>query len=165
MLTGIGETSEDKIDHILKIREVQDKTGGFTAFIAWTFQPKNTQLENALSGSHDYLKTLAISRLYLDNFDHIGASWLTQGPKVAQLALACGADDLGNTLIEENVIRSTGQAHRTTVAEMKRITEEAGLTLRQRDTFFNWLPPSPRPPTADSPLPKGEREITDGGCI
>ncbi|OHB45349.1 MAG: dehypoxanthine futalosine cyclase, partial [Planctomycetes bacterium GWE2_41_14] len=106
MMFGHIETVEERIEHLEKIRTLQDETGGFTAFIAWTFQPKNTRLDTALIGSFDYLKTITISRLYLDNIVNIQASWVTQGAKIAQLSLKFGANDMGSTMIEENVVRA-----------------------------------------------------------
>lgn len=139
MMFGHVETLDERIEHLERLRRLQDETHGFIHFVPWTFKPGNTELGGHEIGAHEYLKMVALARLYLDNFDHIGASWLTQGSKVAQIALTCGADDLGNTLFEENVINSTGQAHRTTVAEMKRITAELGLALKQRDSFFGYV--------------------------
>ena len=118
MMFGHVETIEERIEHLEKIRSLQDETGGFTAFIAWTFQPKNTRLDSALLGSYEYLKTLAISRLYLDNVANIQASWVTQGAKISQLALRCGANDMGSTMIEENVVRAAGVSYRLSKDEI-----------------------------------------------
>ncbi|WP_347275513.1 cyclic dehypoxanthinyl futalosine synthase [Candidatus Kuenenia sp.] len=136
MMFGHIETTEERIEHFEKIRQLQDKTGGFTAFIAWTFQPKNTQLENALSGSHDYLKTLAISRLYLDNIENIQASWVTQGAKIAQLSLKFGANDMGSTMIEENVVKAAGVSYTMEKEEIEFLINDAGYQAKQRDLYY-----------------------------
>ena len=128
MMFGHIETVEERIEHLEKIRKLQDETGGFTAFIAWTFQPKNTRLDTALIGSFDYLKTIAISRLYLDNIANIQASWVTQGSKIAQLSLKFGANDMGSTMIEENVVRAAELVTRWT----KRKLNYLSMTLDTR---------------------------------
>ncbi|MEK6589960.1 MAG: cyclic dehypoxanthinyl futalosine synthase [Nitrospinota bacterium] len=150
MMYGHIESYRDRIDHLIKIRELQDNTGGFTAFIPWSFQSKNHPpsppfLKRGIKGGSgiDYLKTLSISRLMLDNFDNIQASWVTQGHKVAQLALFFGANDMGSTMIEENVVRAAGVSFRISEAEIRRLIEDAGFRAMRRDTFYQ---PSSNPP-------------------
>jgi cyclic dehypoxanthinyl futalosine synthase len=121
MMFGHVETLEDRVVHLLKIRELQDETGGFTAFIPWTFQPENTQLKRASVSSYDYLRTLAVSRIALDNFENIQASWVTQGDKIAQIALFFGANDMGSTMLEENVVRAAGVSFQMTEAQICRL--------------------------------------------
>lgn len=136
MMFGHVETIEERIEHLEKLRSLQDETGGFTAFIAWTFQPKNTRLDTALLGSYEYLKTLAISRLYLDNVANIQASWVTQGAKISQLALRYGANDMGSTMIEENVVRAAGVSYRMSKDEIEFLIKDAGYEPRQRDLYY-----------------------------
>ncbi|MGH7830972.1 MAG: dehypoxanthine futalosine cyclase, partial [Candidatus Binatia bacterium] len=139
MMFGHVETLEQRIAHLKQLRDLQDRTGGFFAFIPWTYVPGNSPLGGESVGGHEYLKTLAISRLYLDNFKNIQISWLTQGIKVAQIAMQFGGNDMGSTLLEENVVRSTGVPNATTVDEIRRVVSEVGKTPRQRDTFYNYL--------------------------
>lgn len=138
MMFGVGESFAHRVEHLLRIRELQDETGGFTAFIPWTFQDENTELEGQVptSGGYDYLRTLAISRIALDNIQHVQGSWLTQGAKVGQLSLFFGADDLGSIMLEENVVAAAGISNRLTVAEMERIITDAGFTPRKRRTLY-----------------------------
>ena len=145
MMFGHIETVEERVEHLEKIRNLQDETGGFTAFIAWTFQPKNTQLDNThdskhsgigLIGSFDYLKTVAISRLYLDNIANIQASWVTQGAKIAQLSLKFGANDMGSTMIEENVVRAAGVSYQMDKEEIESLINDLGYKARQRDLYY-----------------------------
>ncbi len=132
MMFGHVETVEDRIEHMQRLRELQDRTGGFTAFIPWPFQPGNTAIDVRPATGQEYLRTLAISRIFLDNFQNIQASWVTQGPKVAQISLFFGANDFGSTMIEENVVAAAGVSHRLSEAEIRRIVEGAGFTPRQR---------------------------------
>jgi cyclic dehypoxanthinyl futalosine synthase len=136
MMFGHVETVEERIDHLMAIRDLQDRTGGFTAFIPWTFQPGHTELALTEAKGVEYLRTLALSRLVLDNVPNIQASWVTQGSKVAQLALYFGANDLGSTMIEENVVAATGVSHRLSLDEMKHLITTADFTPCQRDTFY-----------------------------
>jgi cyclic dehypoxanthinyl futalosine synthase len=138
MMFGHVESYEERVEHLIKVRDLQDETGGFTAFICWTFQPNNTRLAHIPPvGSFEYLKTLAISRLMLDNFANLQASWVTQGPKIGQIALKFGANDLGGTMIEENVVRATGAGyHHTPPDEMTRWIEEMGYVAKQRDFYY-----------------------------
>jgi cyclic dehypoxanthinyl futalosine synthase len=139
MMFGHREKLEDRVEHLARIRALQDETGGFTAFIPWTFQPHNTEIGGMTAGGVEYLKTLAISRLFLDNFDNIQASWVTQGSKIAQLALRFGANDLGSTMIEENVVRAAGVTFRMSLQEMREIIGDAGFAPRQRDCYYRLI--------------------------
>jgi cyclic dehypoxanthinyl futalosine synthase len=133
MMFGHLETKEERLEHLRRIRTAQDETHGFTAFIPWPFQPDNTlyaDLEK--TSAFEYLKTLALTRIYLDNFDNIQASWVTQGPKVAQLSLSFGANDFGSTMIEENVVAAAGVSFRLTEQEIRRLVTDAGFIPRQR---------------------------------
>ncbi len=132
MMFGHIETPRERIIHMDRLRQVQDRTGGFTAFIPWPFQPGNTAIETRSATAHEYLKLLAVSRIYLDNFDNIQASWVTQGPKVAQVSLFYGANDFGSTMIEENVVAAAGVSHRLSEQEIRRHITEAGFEPRQR---------------------------------
>ncbi len=139
MMFGHIETLEERLLHLFKIRELQDRTGGFTAFIPWTFQPHNTRLHVRKATAAEYLRTVAISRLVLDNIANIQASWVTQGAKIAQTALFFGANDMGSTMIEENVVAAAGTSFRLSREEMVRLIETAGFKAQQRDTFYNEL--------------------------
>ncbi len=138
MMFGCGEEHRHRVNHLERIRRIQEDTGGFTAFIPWMFAPENTALGRKVpqTTAVDYLKTLAISRLYLDNIDHIQSSWLTPGIKVCQVGLQFGADDVGSILIEENVVYAAGVRNRTNEAELRRIIFEAGFIPAQRDTLY-----------------------------
>ncbi len=144
MMFGHVETLEDRVVHLEKIRQLQDETGGFTAFIPWTFQPKNTALSLSTKkrvdfevGGFDYLRTLAVSRLYLDNIPNVQASWVTQGAKIAQLALRFGANDMGSTMIEENVVKAAGVNYRIKKEDIISIIEDLGFHAMQRDCYYN----------------------------
>jgi len=141
MMFGVGEPTAARVAHLLAVRDLQDETGGFTAFIPWTFQDANTDLEGEVepSGGYDYLRTLAISRLALDNIDHVQGSWVTQGPKIGQLALFFGADDLGSIMLEENVVAAAGAEHRMNRHDMERTIAGAGCTPVQRRTLYESL--------------------------
>jgi cyclic dehypoxanthinyl futalosine synthase len=133
MMFGHVESLENRIEHLQRIRDLQDRTGGFTAFIPWPFQPDNTVLAHLpKTSAFTYLKMLAVSRIFLDNVDNIQASWVTQGPKVAQLSLSFGANDFGSTMIEENVVAAAGVSFRLTEREIKGLVEGAGYCPRQR---------------------------------
>ncbi|HSN55005.1 MAG TPA: cyclic dehypoxanthinyl futalosine synthase, partial [Candidatus Sulfomarinibacteraceae bacterium] len=129
MMFGVGEAPAARVEHLLGVRALQDRTRGFTAFIPWTFQDRATDLEGEVepAGGFDYLRTLAIARLALDNVDHVQGSWVTQGAKIGQLALYFGADDLGSIMLEENVVAAAGVRFRMTQGEMERTIREAGL--------------------------------------
>lgn len=139
MMFGVGETFEHRINHFQKLYELQEETGGFTAFIPWTFQPKNTALggrgwEEATAV--EYLKTLAISRIYLSNFPNVQSSWVTQGLKVCQMGLHFGGNDVGSVMLEENVVKAAGTTNCTTEEELRRIIRDAGFIPKQRDTLY-----------------------------
>ena len=120
-----------------RLRQLQDETGGFTAFICWTFQPEHTDMADVPpAGAHEYLKTQAIARLYLDNIRNIQSSWVTQGPKIGQLALCFGANDMGSLMIEENVVAAAGTVHYLTLEQIKDAIREAGYQPRQRNVFY-----------------------------
>jgi cyclic dehypoxanthinyl futalosine synthase len=138
MMFGCGEEYRHRVNHLETVRRIQEETGGFTSFIPWMFAPENTPLGKKVpeATAFDYLKTLAISRLYLDNIDHIQSSWLTPGIKICQLGLQFGADDVGSILIEENVVFAAGVRNRTNEAELRRIIFDAGYTPAQRDTLY-----------------------------
>lgn len=143
MMFGSLETTAERIEHLARLRDLQDHSlanagRGFTAFIPWTFQPANTALaEVAPATAVDYLRMLAVARLFLDNFPHLQASWVTQGAKIAQMALSFGADDLGSTMIEENVVAAAGANFRLSREEMVRLAGDLGYKACQRDTFYN----------------------------
>lgn len=132
MMFGEGETFDQRIEHLERLRELQDRTGGFTAFIPWTFQPRNTLMEMPEISSMEYLKFLALSRLYLDNINNIQASWVTQGPMIGQLALFWGANDFGSTMLEENVVAATGVHFRLPEEELRALVTRAGFTPSRR---------------------------------
>ena len=138
MMFGCGEEYRHRVNHLERLRRIQEDTGGFTAFIPWMFAPENTALGKKVpeATAVDYLRTLAISRLYLDNIDHIQSSWLTPGIKVCQVGLQFGADDVGSILIEENVVYAAGVRNRTNEAELRRIITDAGYIPAQRDTLY-----------------------------
>lgn len=133
MMFGHLETLAERIEHLARLRELQDRTGGFTAFIPWPFQPTNTALAHvATATGMSYLRMLAVSRIFLDNFANIQASWVTQGPKIAQLSLFFGANDFGSTMIEENVVAAAGVSFRLSEPEIRQLVESAGFTPSQR---------------------------------
>jgi len=156
MMFGHIETVAERIEHLRRIRDLQDETGGFTAFIPWTFQPGGTALGRTpplpavpgvepdgshlvLAGSHEYLKTLALARLFLDNIPHLQASWVTQGPQVGQLALFFGANDMGSVMMEENVVSATGTTFRLTEADIRRLISDAGWKPCRRNCYYDIL--------------------------
>ncbi|HEY2759717.1 MAG TPA: cyclic dehypoxanthinyl futalosine synthase [Pirellulales bacterium] len=137
MMFGHIETLAERIEHLKRLRQLQDETGGFTAFICWTFQPEHTEMADIpAAGSFEYLKTQAVSRLYLDNFPNIQSSWVTQGLKMGQLALLYGANDMGSLMIEENVVAEAGTVHYLTLDEIRDAIEELGYTPRQRNVHY-----------------------------
>jgi cyclic dehypoxanthinyl futalosine synthase len=134
---GHVETLAERIEHLERVRQLQDETGGFTAFICWTFQPEHTDMAHIPpAGSFDYLKTQAVARLYLDNLPNIQSSWVTQGLKIGQLALLYGANDMGSLMIEENVVAEAGTVHFLTLDQMRGAIEELGYTARQRNVRY-----------------------------
>ncbi len=136
MMFGHVETIADRIEHLERLRAQQDKSGGFTAFICWTFQAEHTRLKAPTVGAHEYLRTQALGRIYLDNFPSVQSSWVTQGQEVGQVALKYGANDLGSIMIEENVVSQAGATFRMTVTDMRRLISELGYEPRQRDNWY-----------------------------
>ena len=139
MMIGVGETIDHRIRHLERLRNLQDETGGFTAFIPWTFQPENTELAQRNLPevtAAEYLRLLALSRIYLDNFQNVQVSWLTVGLKVGQVGLRFGVNDMGSIMIEENVISAAGARNRANDAELRRVIEDAGFIPRQRTTLY-----------------------------
>tara|TARA_B100000686_G_scaffold279147_1_gene299599 strand:+ start:795 stop:1931 length:1137 start_codon:yes stop_codon:yes gene_type:complete len=136
MMFGHVETLGQRIEHLERVRRQQDDTGGFTAFIAWTFQAENTRLKAPEAGASEYLRMQALSRIYLDNIPNIQSSWVTQGLEVGQVALKYGANDLGSIMIEENVVSEAGTTFRMGVADMRRLIEGLGYEARQRDNWY-----------------------------
>ena len=142
MMYGHVETLEERVEHMRRIRELQDETHGFRAFISWTFQRDGNRLggqgaaTRRMPTSFDYLLTQAVSRIYLDNVDHIQSSWVTQGMKIGQVALGFGADDMGSVMIEENVVSAAGTTHRTSTEELVHLIRALGKTPVQRDTLY-----------------------------
>ncbi len=141
MVVGHMETIEERIMHLLKIRNLQDETGGFRAFIPWTLSPQGTPRMKHFrpAGGEDYLKTLAVSRLMLDNVEHIQSGWLTEGLKLGQIGLAFGCDDMGGTLLEDKVLEPTGIQVHTRREDLIRLIKEAGFIPAQRDTNYKIL--------------------------
>jgi cyclic dehypoxanthinyl futalosine synthase len=139
MMFGHVERVEDRIEHLERLRAQQDKTKGFTAFICWTFQAEHTKLRAPTVGAHEYLRTQALGRIYLDNFPNVQSSWVTQGQEIGQVALKYGANDLGSIMIEENVVSQAGTTFRMSVADMKRLISELGYEPRQRNNWYQLL--------------------------
>jgi len=143
MMYGTVETDAERIEHMMRLRDLQDETGGFTAFITWSFKPDHTELgsEHHLTEATgiDYLRTLALSRIVLDNFDNLQASWVTQGGKVGQLSLAYGANDMGSVMIEENVVRAAGASYCMDELEIVRNIEDAGFVAKRRNMHYELL--------------------------
>ena len=137
MMFGHIETLAERIEHLDRLRELQDETGGFTAFICWSFQPDNTEMAHIpASGSFEYLKTQAVARLYLDNIPNIQSSWVTQGRDIGQLALLFGANDMGSLMLEENVVSAAGTVHHLTLDQMRSAISELGWQPRRRNVFY-----------------------------
>jgi cyclic dehypoxanthinyl futalosine synthase len=139
MMYGTVETKAERIEHMLRLREVQDETGGFTAFITWSYQPEHTERGGSEATGVDYLRTLALARIVLDNFDNLQASWVTQGGKVGQLSLAYGANDMGSVMIEENVVRAAGASYCMDEVEIVLNIEDAGFAARRRNMHYEIL--------------------------
>lgn len=156
MMFGHIETIPERIEHLRRVRDLQDETGGFTAFICWTFQPENTPLGRmpqrpadctdppdgkhlVLAGAHEYLRTLALARLFLDNVANVQASWVTQGPKIGQLALFFGANDMGSVMMEENVVSAAGTTFRLSEDEIRRLITDAGWQPRRRNCYYQLI--------------------------
>lgn len=140
MMFGHVETLAERIEHLDRLRQLQDETGGFTAYICWTFQPDHTDMADVPpAGAFEYLKTQAVSRLYLDNFANIQSSWVTQGEKIGQLALFFGANDMGSLMIEENVVAEAGTVYYLSLETIRRCITEAGYIPRQRNVFYEYI--------------------------
>jgi cyclic dehypoxanthinyl futalosine synthase len=147
MMFGHVETLAERIEHLERLRQLQDETGGFTAYICWTFQPDHTDMADIPpAGAFEYLKTQAVSRLYLDNFANIQSSWVTQGLKTGQLALLFGANDMGSLMIEENVVSAAGTVHHLTLDEIRGAISELGYNPRRRNVFYQLLDDAPAEP-------------------
>jgi cyclic dehypoxanthinyl futalosine synthase len=153
MMFGHVETLAERIEHLEGLRRLQDETGGFTAFICWTFQPEHTAMADVPpAGPVEYLRTQAVSRLYLDNFPNIQSSWVTQGLKIGQLALLYGANDMGSLMLEENVVSAAGTVHHLTLEQIRSAIRELGWIPRQRNVFYQLLEDKPLPPRQANPL-------------
>jgi cyclic dehypoxanthinyl futalosine synthase len=139
MMYGTVETVDERIEHMLRLRALQDETGGFTAFITWSYQPDHTERGGREATGIEYLRTLALARLVLDNFDNLQASWVTQGGKVGQLSLAFGANDMGSVMIEENVVRAAGASYCMDEVEIVRNVEDAGFVAKRRNMHYDIL--------------------------
>jgi len=136
MMFGHVETLEERIEHLGRLRRQQDETGGFTAFICWTFQAENTKLRAEPVGSAEYLRMQALSRIFLDNFSNVQSSWVTQGPKIGQVALSYGANDFGSVMMEENVVSKAGANFRLQAAEIEALIRESGYEPRRRNNWY-----------------------------
>lgn len=136
MMFGHVETLDDRLEHLRRLRDVQDETGGFTAFICWTFQPDNTKLRAEPVGSAEYLRMQALSRIFLDNFENVQSSWVTQGPRIGQVALMYGANDFGSVMMEENVVSSAGTSFRLNSEEIERLIRDAGYEPHRRNNWY-----------------------------
>lgn len=140
MMFGHVETLEERVEHLERLRQLQDETGGFTAFICWTFQPDHTDMsEVPPAGAFEYLKTNAVARLYLDNFANIQSSWVTQGLKIGQMALLYGANDMGSLMIEENVVAEAGTVHHLSLEQIRGAISDLGYQPRQRNVFYELI--------------------------
>src|SRR5215831_9622412 len=161
MMFGIGDAIEHRVRHLQRIRDLQDETGGFFAFIPWTFQRENTALGRKIKTEPtgiDYLKMLSVSRLFMDNIDNIQSSWLTQGLRLGQIALRCGANDMGSIMIEENVVSAAGAHNRASEETLRYLIQEAGFISQQRDILYRPVNREPGQPTED-PHGNGSREL------
>jgi cyclic dehypoxanthinyl futalosine synthase len=156
MMFGHIETDAERVEHLTRLRDLQDETGGFTAFICWTMQPGHKMSHFAEAGAFEYLRTQAVARLYLDNIPNIQSSWVTQGGKIGQVALFFGANDMGSLMIEENVVASAGTVHYLTLEEIKRSIREAGWEPRQRNVFYQLIDERP---ASLSPRPKPQAAL------
>lgn len=139
MMFGHVESVDDRIEHLQRLRDTQDQTGGFTAFICWTFQPENTRLKAETVTSAEYLRMQALSRIFLDNFENVQSSWVTQGPKIGQIALKFGANDFGSVMMEENVVSSAGTTFRLNAGDIEHLIREAGYQPHRRSTWYQLL--------------------------
>jgi cyclic dehypoxanthinyl futalosine synthase len=150
MMFGHVETDAERIEHLDRIRQLQDETGGFTAFICWTMQPGHKMSDFPAAGAFEYLRVQAVARLYLDNVRNIQSSWVTQGAQIGQVALYFGANDMGSLMLEENVVSSAGTVHHLTLEQIKSSIREAGWEPRQRNVFYQLLDEKP---AAGRPIP------------
>lgn len=157
MMFGHIETFAERIETLERYRQLQDRTGGFTAFICWTFQPGHKMANHPAAGGYEYLRTQAIARLYLDNIANIQSSWVTQGGKIGQIALLFGANDMGSLMIEENVVASAGTVHYLTLEQIKRSIRELGFEPRQRNVFYQLID---QPPVTSLPHPNASLPAT-----
>ncbi|MBQ3444550.1 MAG: dehypoxanthine futalosine cyclase [Selenomonadaceae bacterium] len=139
MVIGFGETLAQRLEHMQKVRDLQDETGGFRAFITWTYQPMHTALGGEKVSAQDYMKTLSMTRIFMDNVEHIQGSWVTQGERIGQLTLAFGADDLGSIMLEENVVRAAGTSFEMSTRKMIDLIRSAGRIPAQRNTRYEVL--------------------------
>ncbi|HUI05778.1 MAG TPA: cyclic dehypoxanthinyl futalosine synthase [Verrucomicrobiae bacterium] len=139
MMFGHVEAIEDRIEHLGRLRELQDRTHGFTAFICWTFQAEHTRLRVPMVGAHEYLRTQALARIFLDNFENVQSSWVTQGPQIGQIALGYGANDFGSVMMEENVVSQAGATFRIDEETIKRLIAELGYEPRRRNNWYQLL--------------------------
>ena len=140
MMFGHVENIEERIEHLQRLRDQQDRSGGFTAFICWTFQPQHTVLKvKQTTGVSEYLRTQALARIFLDNIDNVQSSWVTQGPGIGQIALRYGANDFGSVMMEENVVSSAGTTFRLNAAQIESLIREAGYEPRQRNNWYELL--------------------------
>jgi cyclic dehypoxanthinyl futalosine synthase len=140
MMFGHVETVEDRIEHLRRLRDQQDQSGGFTAFICWTFQPENTVLKvNRRTGVAEYLRIQALARIFLDNIPNVQSSWVTQGPEIGQVALKFGANDFGSVMMEENVVSSAGTTFRLNAAQIESLIRAAGYEPARRNNWYELL--------------------------
>jgi cyclic dehypoxanthinyl futalosine synthase len=144
MMYGIGETLAERLEHLQRVREVQERTRGFTAFICWPLQPENTPRMSHMpkTDAVDYLRTVAFARLVLDNVPNVQSSWVTMGMKIGQAALRFGCNDFGSLMIEENVVSAANTTHRTTIGEMERLIRDAGFTPARRRQDYSIIAPA-----------------------
>ena len=156
MMFGHVETLAERVESLQRLRDLQDETGGFTAFICWTFQPQNTDLAHLSPvGAYEYLRTQAISRLFLDNVSNIQSSWVTQGLKTGQMGLCFGANDMGSLMIEENVVSSAGTVHHLTLEQIRAAIRELGFQPRQRNVFYQLIDENQKHFSQEQPVAKG----------
>lgn len=164
MMFGHVETLAERIEHFDRVRELQDETGGITAFISWTFQPEHTAMAHIPpAGAFEYLKTQAVSRLYLDNVPNIQSSWVTQGEKIGQIALFFGANDMGSLMLEENVVSSAGTVYHLSLETIRRSIREAGYIPRQRNVFYEFIDRFDEDSAAQQTEPAAETAAALGG--
>jgi cyclic dehypoxanthinyl futalosine synthase len=144
MMYGLGESNADRIEHLLRVRDLQSRTGGFTAFICWPLQPEGTDMaDQPKTDAITYLRTLAMGRIICDNVPNLQSSWVTMGLKVGQVALRFGANDFGSLMMEENVVSSAGTTHRASIEEMERSISDAGYQVRRRRQDYSIIEPAP----------------------